>query len=212
MLNVWRACANAFFFCAFYLSTASLKVYVRSPYGSLLSPPLRSTRSAWGGSIPTLDFFSCLLRVYSTPRHRTASQLLRWRNQSFEDSFQEIRSKAMPQQARIVFENLSVLQQSIQNDWALPKRPHHEDVSTLTQSTNETSTNASSNKKSFLSHPLSTEGTQLGQTTQQLLKPMDTNIPHIRMSHHNQKDNGSSTGISTTSKQNYRDLKRAERR
>jgi hypothetical protein len=144
-------------------------------------------------------------------RHPTASQLLRWRNQSFEDSFQEIRSKATPQQTRIDFENLSVLQQSIQSNWALPKRPHHEDVSTLTQSTNETSTNASSNKKSSLSHPLSTEGTQLGQTTRQPLKPMDTNIPHIRTSHHNQKDNGSSTGISTTSKQNYRDQKRAER-
>jgi hypothetical protein len=117
----------------------------------------------------------------------------------------------MPQQTRIVFENLSVLQQSIQNNWALPKRPHHEDVSTLTQSTNEMSTNASSNKKSSLSHPLSTEDTQRGQTTRQPHKPMDTNIPHIRSSHHNQKDTGSSKGISTTSKQNYRDIKRAER-
>jgi len=75
----------------------------------------------------------------SNQTFQTDSELLRRRNQAIEDSFQEMRSRATPEQTRIVFENLSILQQSLQNSWDLPKRPHDNagNISSLTQTSNE---------------------------------------------------------------------------
>jgi len=43
---------------------------------------------------------------HPTPMLHTDSDLMRRRNQTFQDSFQEMRSRATPEQTRIVFENL----------------------------------------------------------------------------------------------------------
>ena len=48
--------------------------------------------------------------------------MLRQRNRTFERSYQEIKQKAMPEQTRVIFENLSLLQKSIQHNWSSQKR------------------------------------------------------------------------------------------
>jgi hypothetical protein len=60
---------------------------------------------------------------HPTPMLHTDSDLLRCQNQTFQDSFQEMRSRATPEQTRIVFKNLSMLQQDIQSSWSLSKQP-----------------------------------------------------------------------------------------
>jgi hypothetical protein len=49
-------------------------------------------------------------------------KLLKQRNQSFENAYQEMKHKATADQTHIIFENLSILQQSIRRNWPKHKR------------------------------------------------------------------------------------------
>jgi len=59
-------------------------------------------------------------------------KLLKQHNQSFENAFQEMKHKATTDQTRIIFENLSILQQSIQRIWPKHKRDDENQGDSLT--------------------------------------------------------------------------------
>jgi len=48
--------------------------------------------------------------------------MLRQWNHTFERSYQETKQKAMPERTRVIFENLSLLQKSVQYNWSSQKR------------------------------------------------------------------------------------------
>jgi hypothetical protein len=59
-------------------------------------------------------------------------KLLKQRNQSFENAYQEMKHKATTDQTRIICENLSILQQSIQRNWPKHKRDDENQGDSLT--------------------------------------------------------------------------------
>jgi galactokinase/mevalonate kinase-like predicted kinase len=54
--------------------------------------------------------------------NNSEKEMLRQWNRTFERSYPEIKQKAMPEQTRVIFENLSLLQKSIQHNWSSQKR------------------------------------------------------------------------------------------
>ena len=61
------------------------------------------------------DTMSMPLRMQRQYTIQSNSDMLRQRNQTFEKTYQEMKSRATPEQTHFVFENLTLLQLSIQN-------------------------------------------------------------------------------------------------
>ncbi len=63
-------------------------------------------------------------RPTSSHTNLSVQDMIRKRNLSFEHSFQEIKSKATPEQRKYIFENLSELQNNFQSNHTRSKRDH----------------------------------------------------------------------------------------
>jgi len=68
------------------------------------------------------DTMSMPLRMQRQYTIQSNSDMLRQRNQTFEKTYQEMKSRATPEQTHFVFENLSLLQLSIQSNCANLKK------------------------------------------------------------------------------------------
>jgi len=73
----------------------------------------------------------------TTKSLQTDNDMLIRCTKNIEHSFQEINSKATPDQTRIIFESLSKLQNDIQNNHAISKRSHASQELTDTKDKNE---------------------------------------------------------------------------
>jgi sortase (surface protein transpeptidase) len=64
------------------------------------------------------------VRVTSPVNNISERDLLQRRNQSIEQTYQEMRSRSIQAQSRYIFEDLSILQRNIQNNLGGSKRSH----------------------------------------------------------------------------------------
>ncbi len=154
---------------------------------------------------------------HPTPMLHTDSDLLRCQNQTFQDSFQEIRSRATPEQTRIVFENLSMLQQDIQSCWSLSKQPWDDDRLRLpsTQTQDEDSHFHLPGRRNSISRQLFNESVNTDTThnTRHPLRQLDINCTDINMvgSDYYEYEENASTCTTVPHTRSLRRSKRAER-
>jgi hypothetical protein len=156
---------------------------------------------------------------HPTPMLHTDSDLMRRRNQTFQDSFQEMRSRATPEQTRIVFENLSMLQQDIQSSWSLSKRPRDDDRLHLpsTQTQDEDPHLLLPGRRNGTARQLSIDSAHTAPThhTRHPLRQLDTNCSDINTVRSDQyKYKGTANTCATvphTHARSQRAKKRAER-
>jgi len=75
-------------------------------------------------SYDNVSFLQTPVRVTSPVNNISERDMLQQRNQSIEQTYQEIKSKSTQAQSRYIFENLSILQRNIQNNLGGSKRNH----------------------------------------------------------------------------------------
>jgi len=72
-----------------------------------------------------MSFLQTPIRVTSPVNNISERDMLQQRNQSFEQTYQEVRSRSTQTQSKYIFENLSILQRNIQNNLGSSKRNHY---------------------------------------------------------------------------------------
>jgi hypothetical protein len=113
------------------------------------------------------------------------NKLLKQRNQSFENAYQEMKHKATTNQTRIVFDNLSILQQSIQSNWPRHKRDADNQINlhnTTSLEQEHMSPKKRLNGSRKLSQEYSNRTDNMSSLTRIPLSQIDINCPSTRLS------------------------------